>query len=324
MSISVVIPTYNQARYIGHSIHSAIAQTKMPAEIVVSDDASTDDTAEILEQLAATTGLISVHRHPHNLGIAKNVDWALRSAIGDYILRLDSDDVISPTALEQLSSALDADPEAAYSHGAVAEIDAAGNMQRIRRLARGRQQDAEAALRASLRGYRVAANLVMFRRSALEQVGYIRSSRNFAEDFNLSVRLADAGYSNVYVNDIIGGYRVWADLSGVRASRKEEELLGLREVFAEAIEPAFRRRNWSMRQVERSRRRLAVTHSGALDHIDDVEDRARIRSAVLQLSNGRSVKFVLALRAHGLGGVISSYRHTVQRSKILVKHMIYR
>src|SRR5690606_23416431 len=135
-----------------------------------------------------------------------------------YVVRLDSDDLLRPDYCVKLSALLEENPTAAVAHAAVEEIDEFGRHRRIRRLHRATGfQSGEDALRDGIFGYRVAANICMFRRSALEKTGILyRPKLKFCEDWDLFLRLADAGWGNVYCNEVLASYRVWTDAAGDR------------------------------------------------------------------------------------------------------------
>lgn len=102
MSVSVIIPCYNRAEILPRAIDSALKQTVPPSEIVVVDDGSTDDSAEIAEQFG---GPIRVIRQ-RNAGAAAARNCGIRDAKGDWIAFLDSDDEWAPTKLaRQLEAA---------------------------------------------------------------------------------------------------------------------------------------------------------------------------------------------------------------------------
>ncbi|WP_343066148.1 glycosyltransferase family 2 protein [Microbacterium marinum] len=309
---------------MGAAIQSALGQSLPVSEILVVDDASTDETASVLGEWESKDARVRVHRQSSNQGIARNVDWAMRNATGDLIVRLDSDDELDARAIERLSDALMAYPAAGYAHGAIVEVDADDNFRRLRSLARGPYHESEAALRATLRGYRVAANLIMFRRNALQRAGYISSNRNFAEDYYLSVRIADVGFGNVYIPDVVGRYRVWTDDGGVRASRKVEEIEGLIEVFDNAIGPAFRKREWGQGGVARARSRLASNHAAAIDRIDDSGEREVLQEALLRLSSSARVRLTLAARRRGVGHALDRLKSFNRRGRDSVKSALRR
>ena len=101
MKISVVIPAYNGAATIANSIESILRQTRAPEEIIVSDDCSTDHTAEVAARYAASVRYV---RRPHNGGLSANRNTGVRASQGDWLLFLDQDDVLLPHALESLSA----------------------------------------------------------------------------------------------------------------------------------------------------------------------------------------------------------------------------
>ncbi|MFO1456183.1 MAG: glycosyltransferase family 2 protein [Steroidobacteraceae bacterium] len=96
-TVSVVIPTYNYGRFIARAIDSALGQTATPAEVIVVDDGSTDDTDEVLARYA---GRIRVLRQA-NRGVSAARNAGIDSASGDFVAFLDSDDLWLPTKLER-------------------------------------------------------------------------------------------------------------------------------------------------------------------------------------------------------------------------------
>ncbi len=103
-TISVVIPTYNRAHLIGECLGSVIAQSVAPHEIIVVDDGSTDNTAEVLEEYGdRVTYVKQTNAGP---GAARNN--GIERASGDYIAFLDSDDFWTPWTLEVICEVVDA------------------------------------------------------------------------------------------------------------------------------------------------------------------------------------------------------------------------
>ena len=93
------MPAYNSARFIGDSIRSVLAQSDANWELLIVDDGSTDNTAEIIATLEDPR--IHYFRHARNMGAAVARNEALRRARGKYIAFLDSDDVWAPNKLEK-------------------------------------------------------------------------------------------------------------------------------------------------------------------------------------------------------------------------------
>ena len=92
-TVSVIIPAYNAAPFIGTALDSVAAQTRRPDEVVVVDDGSTDDTAEIVRRWARQSGICAKLVRQRNRGLAAARNSGLSVASGDYITFLDADDV---------------------------------------------------------------------------------------------------------------------------------------------------------------------------------------------------------------------------------------
>ncbi|MDR3558647.1 MAG: glycosyltransferase family A protein [Candidatus Pacebacteria bacterium] len=103
--ISVIMPTYNRARYIADAIKSAQNQILRDWELIVVDDGSTDETGIIVHEMAKNDPRISYFKNERNLGIATTRNRGVSLAKADYVAMLDSDDIwISPDKLaKQLS-----------------------------------------------------------------------------------------------------------------------------------------------------------------------------------------------------------------------------
>ena len=306
-SVGICIPTYNQAAFLRLSVASALCQTyRGPLEVWVGDDASTDDTDVVLGELTDGHANVHVVRNSANVGIAENVNRLLRQPKTDLIVRLDSDDLLKPEYVERLGALMAATPLAGYGHTQVEEIDESGRVVRVRRLRRDTGlQEAEAALRASLSGYRTVANILMFRRSALEQLSYCDGRPEYVEDYDLAVRMADAGYGNIFVAETLASYRVWADAAGLRARRKGLQLDGYRRIFDETFTPAWERRGWDRRQLARRRNRLAALHCASCFAPQYApQERDELVALLLRLGSGVRVRIRICLCRVGLTPVL--------------------
>ena len=115
--ISVVIPAYNAAAFVGEAIASVRAQTLAPLELLVVDDASTDTTAEIAR---ASPG-VRYLRQPENRGQAAALNRGVAETSGAYLAFLDADDLWRPRKLERQRAAFDADPSLDAVYGLAEE-----------------------------------------------------------------------------------------------------------------------------------------------------------------------------------------------------------
>ncbi len=103
--VSVCIPTYGRAGVLSKVIGSVLAQTFRDFEVFISDDASPDNTGEIVKKFSDTR--IRYHRNEINLGVRDNWNFIVKNAKGEYIFKLDDDDYIHPLFLEKTISLLE-------------------------------------------------------------------------------------------------------------------------------------------------------------------------------------------------------------------------
>ena len=308
-SIAICIPTYNQAPFVARAVESALRQTGHPhLQVWVSDDASTDDTANVMTALCARDPRVHYHRHERNLGIAENASWVLARPDAEIVVRLDSDDLLLPDYVRILLERLNAHPQAGYAHSAVAVIDQHDVVQSVSRLFRPREYvDGDTALRESLKGYKTVANILMFRAEALRTANYYRGRPNFAEDYDLSVRLADLGYGNVYVNDVLAQYRVWGDAQGIRHHRKAEHLRGLTQLFHRSFVAAYERRGWNLAEVRRARTRVAERFATAIFMPwITAQERVELVPLLFELDGGLRVRLRVQLLRLGFAGLFAA------------------
>ena len=111
--VSVVIPTYNYARYVSEAIDSVLAQSFEELEVIVVDDGSTDQTAEILRAFGGQ--LCDIRQEHRGLSAARNT--GIRAARGQYVAFLDSDDLWLPDKVSLQVARLDAEPEVGLVYG---------------------------------------------------------------------------------------------------------------------------------------------------------------------------------------------------------------
>jgi len=104
MSVSIIIPLYNQKEYISDCIESVLSQTIPPLEIIVVDDGSTDGSGLIAEGYKEQ-GIKVIHQVNKGLAPARNT--GIMNSHGDYIFFLDSDDMLEENAIEILQEAID-------------------------------------------------------------------------------------------------------------------------------------------------------------------------------------------------------------------------
>lgn len=123
--ISIVLPTYNQAHYLPLALDSIFDQTFKEFELIVVNDGSTDDTSRVLEEYRARFDFRVVEQENQGLPRALNAGFA--QARGKYYTWTSSDNIMLPTMLEELYSALQGDPSVDVVYADWYTIDEAGN-----------------------------------------------------------------------------------------------------------------------------------------------------------------------------------------------------
>src|SRR5438445_1098082 len=109
--ITTVIPTYRRPRLLQHAIRSAQAQTCRHIRIAVFDNASGDETPEVVRRLAADDPRIEYHCHDTNIGLLGNYNFGMRHVTTPYFSFLADDDILFPTFYEEALQELGRAPE---------------------------------------------------------------------------------------------------------------------------------------------------------------------------------------------------------------------
>jgi glycosyltransferase involved in cell wall biosynthesis len=125
-AVTIGIPVYNGERYLEEAIRSVLAQTHRDLELVISDNASTDRTAEICRDYALQDSRVRYFRNSTNLGAAPNYNLVFSHARGRFFKWLAHDDVITPTFAEKATGVLDARADAVMCNSVVSYIDSKG------------------------------------------------------------------------------------------------------------------------------------------------------------------------------------------------------
>jgi len=116
-TVSVGIPTYNRAEGLRRALESVLAQSERDLEVIVADNASSDETARVVEEAVARDARVRSIRQPRNVGLTANFNTVLQAARGRYAMVLADDDWLEPDYLARCRAALDADERLALVAG---------------------------------------------------------------------------------------------------------------------------------------------------------------------------------------------------------------
>lgn len=209
--VSVFIPTYNRARLLGFAIESVLAQSYGDFELVVSDNASTDETPDVVARFDDPR--IEYVRQPENLGLLGNHNWFLQRANAEYSLILPDDDLVHPALLERTVRALDARPRAGVAHAA---FDVIGEDNEVLlpgvNWTYGLEDDAvespkQFVVESMKWSCRICASTALMRTEALPEDGMIADDFP-AVDFGMWLRMAAAGWEFAFLGETLGAYRI--------------------------------------------------------------------------------------------------------------------
>jgi glycosyltransferase involved in cell wall biosynthesis len=128
--VSIGVPVYNGEKYITRALDSLLAQEYRNYEIVISDNASTDQTQEILKEYAAKHPCIRTHTHFENVGAQENFRTVLRLARGEYFMWAADDDYWQPSFLPVLVNELNNHPDSGVAMCAVESVHENGTLHR--------------------------------------------------------------------------------------------------------------------------------------------------------------------------------------------------
>src|SRR5258708_5896863 len=109
--ISAVVPNFNHAQYLPRSIGALLNQPLLPCEIIVVDDASTDNSLEVLKDLASKHPLIRVLPNEKNMGVNASMNRGMAQTRGDYVLFTAADDEVRPGVFEHHTRMIRAHPQ---------------------------------------------------------------------------------------------------------------------------------------------------------------------------------------------------------------------
>ena len=132
-TVSVAMCTYNGARFLGEQLQSIQNQSRLPDQLFVCDDGSTDSTQAILKEFArAAPFRVILKFNTQTLGVTRNFEQALSACLGDFIALCDQDDRWHPSKLERLAELLKAHPQAGFACSNAALINHRGERLRGR------------------------------------------------------------------------------------------------------------------------------------------------------------------------------------------------
>ena len=229
--VTVIVPAYGVAHLVGEALESLLAQTERNWECVVVDDGAPDDVAGAIARFLADPRITFLETDNGGVGCARN--RAIAATTAPLITLLDGDDMLRPRYLEAMAAALEADEQARL---VTCNARIFGEVERERHCFTKRQGhgDGRTGTLADVldRSFGVYIGST-FRRADFESVGGFDTTMTHAEDFDFWVRLMLLGGHALYVDEVLGDYRVrGSSASAATVKMHEGTLTTYRKVAA--------------------------------------------------------------------------------------------
>lgn len=195
-TISVIMGVHNGGKRFVNAVKSIEAQTYVNWEFIICDDGSTDNTYEQLLAYAADKSNFKIIKNETNVGLAATLNHCIEHCNGEYIARMDDDDLAYPERFEKQVAFLEANPEIAFVSSSVDIFD--GNKIVSRRILLPNPTKKDLVY-----GSRFIHPATMFRSSALKAVDGYRVCKDTVrgQDYDLFMRLYGAGYRGANITE---------------------------------------------------------------------------------------------------------------------------
>lgn len=207
--VSVIIPTFNSATTLAEAVNSVLQGTYENVEILIADDASTDDTEKIVADWLQRESRIRYYRNKRNLGVSGTRNLMIEQARGKYIAFLDSDDTWEPTKLEVCLEILRENPDIKASGHALCYLNKQGQRQSYIPTYPTNQDELKAIREGEELPWVFPSGIVIERAVFLTEPGF-REDWDVGEDTELFARIAQK-YGLLATKLPLGNYRLRAN-----------------------------------------------------------------------------------------------------------------
>jgi len=203
-SISVVVVTYNQEKFLTKSLRSVFDQTRMPDEVIVVDNGSTDATRQIIKEYR---GKIFYIRNKKNLGAVRAFNQGLAAASGDYVILLSADDWFGKKILEEEGAVLDRNPNIAVVYSQAYTWHKGGKLTNAKTAGETTIIGRDEFERLLTQGDFIPLLTALIRRSVYQKLGLMDEKIKFRHDWEFWIKLAKH-HKFAYLAKPLAYYRV--------------------------------------------------------------------------------------------------------------------
>jgi glycosyltransferase involved in cell wall biosynthesis len=231
--VSVIIACFNYGRFVTAAVQSALSQQGVGVDVVVIDDASLDESPDVLRELGSDAR-VQIITHHVNQGYITAYNNGFRRVLGEYVVKLDADDVLLPGALERAVAVLDSDPGLTFVYGRPVHFEFDSP-----RSDSGRPWDWTSwtghdwlELRCQRATNCISNPEVVMRATALKRVGGFQPQLTHSCDLDLWMRLSAIGDVGRINRVAHAGYRVHpASMQRTVNAGRLADLIGRRDAF---------------------------------------------------------------------------------------------
>jgi glycosyltransferase involved in cell wall biosynthesis len=248
-AISVIMSVYNGGRFLSQAVESILAQTFSDFEFIIIDDGSTDDSRAVLQQFAQKDQRIKLTSR-ENRGLTKSLNEGIAMAQGEFLARMDSDDVSLPERFALQIEFLRAHPDCVAVGGDSVRIDEDG-----REMTGPKMPVSHDEIEAELllgKGGALMHPTLMVRKEAMNAVGGYRELFKTSQDLDLYLRLAQKG-KLANIPQVVLRYRIHdASVSSAKREQQDCDVAGI-------LRQAYSARGMTLpRHVERRRFEITI------------------------------------------------------------------
>lgn len=224
--ISVSMPNYNHAQYIGQAIESILEQSVQPYEVIIVDDGSTDDSVKLIESYARKYPQIKFLKNEKNMGVEHSLRRILQNISGEYILFFSADDKVFPCFFEKSVAILQEFPEAGLCCSEPVTFDGSTGVIKENRLYASKQpcyfNPDTLAEKIINDDFWIAGHTSLIKRSALKEAGDFRTELKWHCDW-FAFHVIGFRYGVCYVPEPLSALRVMLSSYSASGKKKKEQ-----------------------------------------------------------------------------------------------------
>lgn len=199
--ISILMPVYNVEKFVTEAIESILNQTYENFELIIIDDCSTDRTANIVKDYSMKDSRVIYLQNEQNLKIVKSLNRGLKICKGEYICRMDGDDISELDRLEKKVEFLENNPSIDLVGCSVLAINEEG-----KQIGKNKMLDNERKIRKTIKYSSPVLHLWMARKSVYDSIGLYREIK-YVEDYDFLLRVIKKGFRVTNLSEYYG-YKV--------------------------------------------------------------------------------------------------------------------